>query len=178
MTPSAPPSLWQRLLTADARYSRALRYAERPGLLRRVAIVLAHSGDSWLWGIGLVVAWLLGGPELKDFALRLFVSIFGLGAFVLVVKRLIRRQRPAGEWGAIYRNTDPHSFPSGHAARMALLVVLAMAWGPAWFAWLLVVWAPLVALARVAMGVHYLSDIVGGAVVGAAVAVAMVALWP
>src|SRR5690349_9562064 len=127
MTTSAPPTLLQRLLAADAHYSQKLRYAERPGPLRWVAIILAHSGDSWFWGAGLVIAWLLGGPELKDFALRLFVSIFGLDAFVLIVKRLIRRQRPAGEWGAIYRTTDPHSFPSGHAARMALLLVLAAA---------------------------------------------------
>jgi len=32
------------------------------------------------------------------------------------------------------------------------------------------VWAPLVALARVAMGVHYLSDIVAGAILGVIVA--------
>jgi membrane-associated phospholipid phosphatase len=31
---------------------------------------------------------------------------------------------------------------------------------------LLLIWGPLVALARVAMGVHYLSDIIGGALLG------------
>jgi undecaprenyl-diphosphatase len=97
---------------------------------------------------------------------------------VLAVKRLIRRQRPQGEWGGIYRLTDPHSFPSGHAARMALLLALAAAWGPAWLAWLLLLWAPLVALARVAMGVHYLSDVLGGALVGLAVALLFILAWP
>ncbi len=178
MTTGAPPGLWRRLLAADAHYSNQLRYAEKPGPLRRAAIVLAHSGDSWFWGAGLLAAWLLGPPEWKSLAPRLLVGIAGLAVFVLAIKRLIRRQRPAGEWGGIYRATDPHSFPSGHAARMALLVVLAAAWGPAWFAWLLLVWAPLVALARVAMGVHYLSDIVGGAVVGVTVAALLVAFWP
>ena len=178
MSTNPPPSLLQRLLAADAHYSQKLRYAERPGLLRRMAIVLAHSGDSWLWGIGLVLAWLLGPPEWKALAPRFLVGIAGLAVLVLTVKRLIRRQRPAGEWGAIYRATDPHSFPSGHAARMVLLLVLAAAWGLAWLAWLLVFWAPLVALARVAMGVHYLSDILGGAVVGAVVAALLVAFWP
>ena len=76
------------------------------------------------------------------------------------------RRRPEGEWGAIYRKTDPHSFPSGHAARAFLLPVLALATGPAWFVLALWIWAPLVGLARVAMGVHYLSDIVAGAAVG------------
>jgi membrane-associated phospholipid phosphatase len=35
------------------------------------------------------------------------------------------------------------------------------------------VWAPLVALARVAMGVHYLSDIVAGALLGLVVGLAL-----
>jgi len=38
--------------------------------------------------------------------------------------------------------------------------------GPAWFAIALVIWAPLVAIARVAMGVHYVSDVVAGLGVG------------
>ena len=50
-----------------------------------------------------------------------------LAALVLVLKFLIRRRRPEGEWGGIYRQTDPHSFPSGHAARSVLIAVLAVA---------------------------------------------------
>jgi undecaprenyl-diphosphatase len=56
---------------------------------------------------------------------------------------------------------------------MAMLVVLGFALGPLWFALLLLVWAPLVALARVAMGVHYLSDIVAGALLGLVVGLAL-----
>jgi membrane-associated phospholipid phosphatase len=60
---------------------------------------------------------------------------------------------------------------------MALLLVLAAALGPAWLAWLLLAWAPLVALARVAMGVHYLSDVIGGAAVGLLVGLALAWVW-
>jgi undecaprenyl-diphosphatase len=88
----------------------------------------------------------------------------------MAVKFLVRRRRPEGEWGGIYRNTDPHSFPSGHAARAFLIAVVGAALGPAWLGILLWVWAPLVALARVAMGVHYLSDVVAGALFGVIVA--------
>jgi undecaprenyl-diphosphatase len=90
---------------------------------------------------------------------------------VLVLKLLIRRRRPPGEWGAIYRNTDPHSFPSGHAARAAMLAVLLCAWGPTWAAPVAIAWAPLVSLARVALGVHYLSDVIAGGVLGLAAGV-------
>jgi membrane-associated phospholipid phosphatase len=47
-----------------------------------------------------------------------------------------------------------------------MLAVVALGIGPAWFAALLVVWAPLVCLARVAMGLHYLSDILAGMLLG------------
>jgi undecaprenyl-diphosphatase len=94
---------------------------------------------------------------------------------VMTAKQLIRRRRPEGEWGAIYRNTDPHSFPSGHAARAFLIAVIAAGLGPSWLAVILWIWAPLVALARAAMGVHYLSDVVAGAVVG--IVVGLLALW-
>jgi undecaprenyl-diphosphatase len=94
-----------------------------------------------------------------------------LAGVVLAIKFLVRRKRPEGEWGGIYRNTDPHSFPSGHAARAFLIAVVASALAPPWWLILLLwVWAPLVSLARVAMGVHYLSDVIAGAVVGAVIA--------
>ncbi len=48
-----------------------------------------------------------------------------------------------------------------------MLAVIALALGPAPFAVLLSLWAPLVVLARVAMGVHYLSDVLAGAALGA-----------
>ena len=99
-----------------------------------------------------------------------FVGIWSLAALVMVIKFLVRRKRPEGEWGGIYRNTDPHSFPSGHAARAYLIAVVASALAPAWLAALLWIWAPLVALARVAMGVHYVSDVVAGAALGIAIA--------
>jgi undecaprenyl-diphosphatase len=91
---------------------------------------------------------------------------------VLGIKFLVKRERPEGESGGIYRNTDPHSFPSGHAARAFLLAVLASALAPGWLALFLWIWAPLVALARVAMGVHYVSDILAGAILGIIVALA------
>jgi undecaprenyl-diphosphatase len=47
-----------------------------------------------------------------------------------------------------------------------LIAVLAIGLGPGWLAVLLCIWAPLVALARVAMGLHYLSDILAGAGLG------------
>ena len=158
------------ILDLDARLSRQMRVAERPGALRAMAVFLAHSGDSWFWAIGLFALWISGNSFWKQWAVLQFVSIGFLAATVFAIKYSIRRKRPEGEWGQIYRYMDPHSFPSGHAARAFMIATLATGLGPAWLAIALWIWAPLVALARVAMGVHYLSDIVAGALFGILVA--------
>jgi undecaprenyl-diphosphatase len=154
------------ILELDARLSDRLRVAEQPGLLRTLAVFFAHSGDSWFWGLGLIILWRLGAEFWKGWAISLFAAIALLAVIVMTIKFTVRRRRPQGEWGGIYRSTDPHSFPSGHAARAFLIGVVALGLGPAWLAVVLCLWAPLVSLARVAMGVHYLSDVVAGAVLG------------
>jgi undecaprenyl-diphosphatase len=128
--------------------------------------VLAHSGDSWFLILALIILWLLGTPYWRERAVIMEADIVITAILVMAIKFSVRRSRPEGEWGGIYRNTDPHSFPSGHAARAAMLAVLALGLGPTWLAVILLIWAPMVALARVAMGLHYLSDVLAGALIG------------
>jgi membrane-associated phospholipid phosphatase len=161
---------FRSVLQWDARLSDQMRVAEKPGALRVLAAFLAHSGDSWFWGAALIVLWLFGDSFWKEWAVVQFAGISVLAALVMCIKFIVRRRRPEGEWGSIYRNTDPHSFPSGHAARSFLIAVLATGLGPGWLAIVLWIWSPLVALARVAMGVHYVSDIIAGAVFGVMIA--------
>jgi undecaprenyl-diphosphatase len=59
-----------------------------------------------------------------------------------------------------------------------MLAVLGLVLGPAWFGWLLVGWAPLVCIARVMTGVHFVSDILGGIALGLAMGAAMVVMAP
>lgn len=156
----------QWILELDERWSRRLRVTEQSGALRWVMELLAHSGDSWFWLAGLGVLWWLGDETWRPRAALMAGSILVTALLVFAIKLLVRRRRPEGDWGEIYRRTDPHSFPSGHAARALLLAVLAAGTGPTWWGVLLVVWAPLVVLARVAMGVHYLSDTLAGGLLG------------
>lgn len=150
----------------DEKVSRRFRVAERPGLLRILAAILAHSGDSWFWIIGLALLWFWGNDDWKVRSIILLAGLLITAVLVMVMKFTIRRRRPEGEWGQIYRATDPHSFPSGHAALAALLALLAWSFNIPWFGIVMVIWAPLVSLARVAMGLHYLSDVIAGIVVG------------
>lgn len=158
------------ILDLDARLSNQMRVAEKPGALRAIAVFFAHSGDSWFWAIGLFALWVSGDSSWKQWAIVQFAGICLLVVIVLLIKFGVRRKRPEGEWGQIYRYTDPHSFPSGHAARAFLIATIAAGLGPTGLAVALWIWAPLVGFARVAMGVHYLSDVLAGAILGIVVA--------
>jgi undecaprenyl-diphosphatase len=156
----------QALIELDIRLSERMRIAEQPGPLRTLAIFCAHSGDSWFWLVGLGLLWWLGTDYWKTRALNLIIAILLAALVVFIVKFTVRRRRPEGEWGKLYRSTDPHSFPSGHAVRAVMLAVVSLGLGPLWLGLILLVWSPLVGLARVAMGLHYLSDVVAGMLLG------------
>ncbi len=154
------------ILKLDERLTARMQIAGRPGLLRSVCSFLAHSGDSWFWWPAMAILWFVGDSFWRPWAQVMLIAILALAVLVMAIKFTIRRRRPEGEWGQWYRATDPHSFPSGHAARALMIATIAVGLGPLWLAIVLCIWAPLVALARVAMGVHYLSDIAAGGVLG------------
>ncbi len=162
-------ALLARLLAWDARLSQRLRLPEGRSAWRWLAAILAHSGDSWFWFAGLGALWLWGPAAWRGRVGLMLGGIFVTALVVLALKFTIRRRRPQGEWGAIYRQTDPHSFPSGHAARGALLAVLGWGLWPPGIGLALTAWALLVALARVAMGVHYVADVLVGLFIGGAI---------
>ena len=159
----------RRLSAADHAWSEAMRIAlNARRVTRRLAILAARSGDSWL-----VLPVLLGvALRIDPAALALLAGLIATGLLVHVVKLAVRRNRPDADWGASYRRIDPHSFPSGHAARVgAIATFTALVWPP-WVAIAVAAWAIAVAASRVALGVHYVSDVVVGLALGAATGVA------
>ena len=59
-----------------------------------------------------------------------------------------------------------------------MLAVIAITLGPLWLGILLVAWGILVGLARVWMGVHYLSDVIAGILLGCITGVLVLYLSP
>jgi len=156
----------QTLLNWDNRWTHRLRMPPGKNARWYLMSISAHSGDPWYWLIGFSLAALLTNDGWQEQAIIFVVSIFFLGILTTTLKYLFRRSRPVGSWGDIYRRVDPHSFPSGHAARSAMLVVLGFGLGPSWLAGSLLLHAPFVIISRVATGVHYLSDVIAGAALG------------
>ena len=156
----------ETLVNLDKTLTERIKAPSQAHALWKLGAFFAHSGDSWFWLAGLGLIWLVAADNWHRNAAILGISIVIQAVLVLSIKFTIKRARPEGEWGAIYRNTDPHSFPSGHATRAFMLAAMALALGPAWFGIVVLLWAPLVSLARVYVGLHYLSDILAGAVLG------------
>jgi len=164
-----------------------------PAPLIAAAQLYTELGKSgwFLWPIGvvLIVMALLDSPAAPRFgrlvlaacAVRLgfvFAAIAVPGLFVNVVKRVIGRARPfvAGSdtlafapftWHAAYA-----SMPSGHATTAFSALVAVGALFPRARA-LLWAYAVLIALSRIVVSAHYPSDVLAGAVVGAAGAYAV-----
>lgn len=167
-----PAASRQAIDDADVALSDGLRDAlARRRRLRMLAILAARSADSWVCAAVLLGLWKISDPILGRQALRLLAATVATGIAVRVMKRLVRRDRPASEWGDGYRRVDPHSFPSGHAARVGVIAAFGTLVLPAWAGLALLVWAGAVAAARVGLGVHYVSDVVAGLALGGVVGV-------
>jgi len=173
LAPSPDRSLLARILVLDALLSRRLAAS---GPLRIPAFVLAHSGDSPLWLVGGIVAWVWGGSLWRPFALRVLVATVAGGAVATIFKWLFRRGRPAGPPAGLYGRFGRHAFPSGHAVRVACTAVVLSPLVSTWAGGLLTLWAVLVGLARVALQVHYLSDVVVGFALGGLVGLVWLAV--
>ncbi len=166
MGTGAPTRLRQKVSKLDHLLTSPLVLPRTPVAARVIAAGLAHSGDIPVWLALVAAAWLLGGDAWKT---RAVVTAAGLGLVEVVVigiKMIVRRQRPPGTSGMIYRKTDPFSFPSGHAARAVLLSLLALRMGPSAAFIAIVAWSPVMVLSRIAIGIHYVLDVVAGFLLG------------
>jgi len=114
----------------------------------------------------------------------LVVGISFAAAYVTasVAKRVVERARPdAIDLGEMPRQVlDTFAFPSGHSAQsFAIAVAVALVatrWGPWRFA--LVPLAAITSLARMYFGVHFLGDVLAGAVLGTGIALVVDQLVP
>ena len=170
--------MFEKINEQDQKLSRKFYLPAEQKFLRRVAAFLAHSGDSWFWLAGLFIIWLFTHGKIHTIAALFAGAIVLQASLVLLIKFAIKRSRPESDWGDIYRKTDPNSFPSGHAVRAIMLAGLAWGLGLSPLNWLLTIWAPLVGMARICLGVHYVSDVVVGWLLGIIFAIVYLAILP
>ena len=157
--------LKQLLLTFDSHYLPTTE-ALGKGRTRPIWVMLAHSGDSLIIFPLLGFFWFRQDLILESWPPVLAGAIVLSMALTLVLKLGFRRTRPGGDWGKLYRKTDPHSFPSGHAARCSGVAGALLSLGMVLPGVLAVGWALGVGTARAALGIHYPSDVLVGWILG------------
>ena len=150
-----------------------------PRWLRLWMIAATRGGDGWLWyGLGAAVL-LFGGPD-RFIAVLSAATASGVGvALFLKLKRAFGRKRPCAHepncWATLLP-PDQFSFPSGHTITAFAIAVSIGLFYPAMRAELIFC-AASVACSRILLGMHFLSDVVAGALLGAGLGYASVLLW-
>lgn len=163
-------SCW--LSSLDIRIVRRCAAGTRTSLGQRSAIFVSRCGNGWMYP---ALAALFIVRE-KNAALRPLLaaatSIAILHCFYPLLKNRISRSRPyqiLPELNPLLPTLDRHSFPSGHAMTLTAAFtpfVLAFS-GTMWSA--TPIWAAM-AWSRIASAHHFPTDILGGTILGAAVA--------
>ncbi len=142
----------------------------RPPRWVRIWMTLASRlGDGWLWyAIGLIL--LLFGGEGRYVTVGAATLSAVISMFVFLrLKKLARRKRPCAiercSWSTLLP-PDQFSFPSGHSmTAFSVTVPLSMAY-PGLEVGLLFC-ALSIAVSRILLGLHFLSDVVAGSLLGA-----------
>ena len=134
----------------------------------------------WLWLM------IRGGARGRTAALMIIPVLFLCDKISSsVIKEIVSRARPCQEIAGAPVVQGIHllvdcgpgkSFPSSHAVNNFGVAAVFSFYYPRG-KWGFLGWAALVALSRPAVGVHYPSDILGGAIIGALLAVAVIWLW-
>ena len=163
-----PHTVLERIALGDHTIMRRLNRWRAPRWIRLWMICATRGGDGWLWyALGLSVA-LFGGDQRVEALLAAALAVgVGIGIF-LYLKRLFRRKRPCTLephcWATLLP-PDQFSFPSGHTITAFSVAISLGQFYPSLLP-LLLFFATSVALSRVVLGMHFLSDILAGAAIG------------
>jgi len=151
----------------DHRLMASVQRWRPPRWLRLWMVCATRGGDGWMWyALGIVIL-LEGGPSRFSAVLASTVaSATGIVIF-LSLKKNIGRKRPAANvshWGNLLP-PDQFSFPSGHSITAFAITIPLVLFYPSLTTGLLFC-ALSIAVSRVLLGMHFLSDVVAGCAIG------------
>mgnify|MGYP000229940975 CR=1 FL=1 len=145
-------------------------------VLTRLFKAISHSGDGYLYLAIAVLAMFIDNANSKLFVASCALAyLIEVPSFILL-KHFFKRNRPYVQLKGSYYAIEPadkFSLPSGHSAAAFLMFNLIAFYYPS-FCFIAFIWAVLIGLSRVILGVHYLSDIIAGALLGSLCAISAI----
>jgi undecaprenyl-diphosphatase len=161
-------NVWGFIERRDHRVMRRLNRWRAPRWIRYWMIAATRMGDGWLWYS--VAAGLLafgGAQKFAAIGAAGSAAIVGIAVFK-ILKRLSHRPRPCQFephcWSKVLP-PDRFSFPSGHTMT-AFSIALVLSYFYRGVELPLYFLAASIAISRVVLGMHFLSDVLAGAILG------------
>jgi len=158
--------LWDQGLCVRINHAMRIRFVHRGlGLVSRL-------GDGIFWYALMLALLALEGARAAKPVLHMIATGLVCTAIYKWLKSRTSRPRPYAVDRAVRAGADaldPFSFPSGHTLHAVAFSMVAAAYYPP-LAWLLAPFTLLVAASRVVLGLHYPSDVLAGAALGALIA--------
>jgi undecaprenyl-diphosphatase len=165
-------SLMARIDAAEYGLCCRLNRGAQRRLPRRVFQIASRLGDGVVWyALILALPLLYGAAAAKPAIVMALTGVLGVVLYRLL-KRLFVRERPYITHEAISRAAAPldrYSFPSGHTLHAVSFTWQACTHFPE-LGWVLLPLTGLIAGSRVVLGLHYPTDVLAGATIGAALA--------
>ncbi|HYA98083.1 MAG TPA: phosphatase PAP2 family protein [Methylomirabilota bacterium] len=162
-------NVWGFIDSRDRRLMRRVHQWRPPRWIRYWMVSATRLGDGWIWYTLGAMLLFLGGPQRFE---ALGCAAVAAGASIVLfmrLKRLSRRQRPCALephcWSRVLP-PDQFSFPSGHTMTAFSIAVAVSAFYPHLEVALFFV-ACSIAISRIVLGMHFLSDVLAGALLGA-----------
>lgn len=168
----------QQINRLDVELCQSCNRLSRRFTVRHLFRIVSRLGDGVFWYTLMIVLLLqYQSAALPAVLHMLAVGLIGTAIYKTIKSRTLR-PRPFSVYPAIVcvgKTLDQFSFPSGHTMYAAAFSIVAVFYFPA-LIWLVLPFSVLVALSRPILGLHYPSDVLAGAALGAAIATLSLAL--
>ncbi len=162
------PSTLELLGTTDTRLFFWLSAHNQRKTIAVLSQILSTLGNGPLYALIGIAMWLWGGAEGKALFYAGVIAYCVELPIYYVLKNSIKRDRPCYkivDVVSLITPSDKFSFPSGHTAAAFVFASIVAAFNPL-LAVPAYIFATLVGLSRVILGVHYPGDIVAGMILG------------
>lgn len=168
------------IFNVDASILLWIQDALRAPFATPVVSFITHLGDHGIFWVALTLA-LLAFRRTRRIGLVCFVSMaIGWVITNLVIKNWVARVRPyelIEGLECLVGTQKDFSFPSGHTTNALACAWVLLRMAPKKYGVPAMVLAVLIALSRLYVGVHYPTDVLGGAVIGIASAIVALAMY-